>query len=198
MDSSELSITSSTAAAPLVFIVDDDVDSCEMYSTCVKAAGLRVAQAHDGASAFEHALRALPDLLVTDLVMPGLDGFELTRRLRETRQMKGLPVIAVTARTIADEEVTRLEFGGPTSLLLKPCEPIRLLVEIWKLLLSGGVRRPLSAPLSDHSPIIWTTTSRSRPRVSNSISITCCHVPRIKDASLKGIVSEGPSRAART
>jgi CheY-like chemotaxis protein len=78
-----LSLTSSTAAAPLVLIVDDDVDSCEMYSTCVKAAGLRVSLAHDGETGLSRALGSEPDLLVTDIVMPGMDGFELTRRLGE-------------------------------------------------------------------------------------------------------------------
>jgi DNA-binding response OmpR family regulator len=148
-----ISLTSSTAAAPLVLIVDDDVDSCDMYSTCVKAAVL----AHDGESGFARALRARPDLLVTDIVMPGLDGFELTRRLRDTSKMHGLPVIAVTARTMTDEDVMRLQGGGPTSVLLKPCEPIRLLVEIWKLLRDSQALRERSIALVERA-----TEARSR------------------------------------
>jgi CheY-like chemotaxis protein len=58
------------------------------------------------------ALRSQPDLLVTDIVMPGLDGFELTRRLRASERFQGMPVIAVTARPVTDGDLTRLHDGG--------------------------------------------------------------------------------------
>jgi DNA-binding response OmpR family regulator len=151
VESPDLALTSSTAAAPLVLIVDDDVDSCEMYAMCVKAAGLRVAQAHDGASGLARALESEPDLLVTDIVMPGLDGFELTRRVRDTATMRGLPVIAVTARTITDADLTRLYHGGPTTVLLTPCEPISLLVEIWNLLRDSEALRARATALVERS-----------------------------------------------
>jgi DNA-binding response OmpR family regulator len=146
-----LSLTSSTAAAPHVLIVDDDIDSCEMYSTCVRGAGLRVSLAYDGDTGLTRALGSRPDLLVTDIVMPGLDGFELTRRLRETATLQRLPVIAVTARTMTDVDVARLQDGGPTSILLKPCEPIRLLVEIWKVLRDSEALRERAVALVERA-----------------------------------------------
>jgi CheY-like chemotaxis protein len=136
-----LAPTSTGSAAPLVLIVDDDRDSCEMYSTCMRSSGLRVGLAHDGLEGFDLAVSAAPDLLVTDIVMPGIDGFELSRRLRETELLRGIPVIAVTARPVTQEDVDRLQTGGIASVLIKPCEPIRLLSEVWRLLnQSKGIR----------------------------------------------------------
>jgi CheY-like chemotaxis protein len=146
-----LSLTSGTAAAPLVLIADDDVDSCEMYSTCVKQAGLRVDLAHDGLTALDRALANPPDLLVTDIIMPGIDGFELSRRLRATESLHALPVIAVTARPMTSRDAERLVGDGPGSLLMKPCEPIRLLAEIWRLLQHGQTLRETSMTLFERS-----------------------------------------------
>ncbi len=124
-----------------------------MYSMCVKAAGLRVVQAHDGSIGLDRALKSQPDLLVTDIVMPGIDGFELTRRLREPERLEGLPVIAVTAHPVTEADVTRLQFGGPTSILMKPCEPIRLLVEIWKLLHDSQTLRARATAIIERASI---------------------------------------------
>jgi two-component system cell cycle response regulator DivK len=146
-----LSLTSATAASPLVLIVDDDVDSCEMYSACVRQAGLRVDQAYDGQEALNRALANPPDVLITDIVMPRLDGFELSRRLRTTELLRALPVIAVTARSLSDTDVERLGADGPSSVLMKPCEPIRLLAEIWRVLQPSQTARERLASLHERS-----------------------------------------------
>ncbi len=81
---------------PLVLVVDDFADAREMYGEYLKFCGFRVAEAQNGVEAIDKAKRLKPDLILMDLSMPVVDGWEATRRLKADASTKGIPVVALT------------------------------------------------------------------------------------------------------
>src|ERR1700737_2481087 len=71
-----------TAASPLILVVEDDAETRHFYTQALAIDGFRTEQAHNGFQAFEKALAEVPDLVLTDIAVPGIDGIELCRRLR--------------------------------------------------------------------------------------------------------------------
>ena len=83
---------------PVVLAADDDADILGLITFRLERSGYTVLQAHDGEEALELARTAKPDLAVLDVMMPKLDGFELTRRLRADEATRRMPIILLTAR----------------------------------------------------------------------------------------------------
>ncbi len=81
----------------LVLAVDDSIDNLTMISLYLQQNGYRVATANNGEEAIKVASLVKPDLIIMDLAMPGVDGLESTRKIREDEQLSGIPVIALTA-----------------------------------------------------------------------------------------------------
>ena len=109
--------------ADRVLVVDDYDDARELLGIILQHVGFEVLLAANGIDAIETARRNHPDVVVMDLFMPGMDGIEATRRLREDPALRDVPVIAYTARTapLADDEQL---FAG---VCIKPCSPDRLI-----------------------------------------------------------------------
>jgi two-component system cell cycle response regulator DivK len=105
----------------LVLIVDDYQDCREMYAAYLTLAGYRVLKAADGPEAIAAARRGLPDLILMDLGLPGIDGCETTRRLKQDPATRGIPVVALTAQCLSQEE--SLAAAGFESVITKPCRP---------------------------------------------------------------------------
>jgi CheY-like chemotaxis protein len=95
--------------------------------------GLRVAEAQNGHEALEQAFTLLPDVVVMDLSLPGLDGWEATRRLKADPRTKTIPVIALTGHALAGHSKGAID-AGCDAFITKPCLPERLLEEIRKML----------------------------------------------------------------
>jgi two-component system, cell cycle response regulator DivK len=129
-----------SGSGPLVLIVDDFQDNREMYVQFLSFHGYRVAEAVDGHDALDKAMALLPDLIVMDLSLPGLDGWEATRRLKHEAQTKSIPVIALTGHAMAGHEEGARE-AGCDSYLTKPCVPVDLEAEIQRLLRGPGTRK---------------------------------------------------------
>lgn len=110
----------------LILLVDDFPDNREMYAEFLTFSGLRVAEADDGHEALEKAFGLLPDLIVMDLSLPGVDGWEATRRLKADARTKNIPVIALTGHALAGHSKGALEAGCDV-FVTKPCLPERLL-----------------------------------------------------------------------
>lgn len=113
---------------PLVLLVDDLEDQRDLYRQYLSYAGFDVETADDGTSAVETALTSRPDVIVMDLAMPGLDGFQATQRLKSHGSTSGIPVIALTAHGELPMEWALA--AGCTSFLRKPCYPDQLADEI--------------------------------------------------------------------
>jgi CheY-like chemotaxis protein len=125
--------TAPTHSSPLsasVMIVDDVLDNREMYGAFLSQAGLRVTLAATAEDAWKQVQHEPPQVVVTDLAMPGLDGFELCRKVRAFRSPAETAIIALTGMTLKPGDLERLIEAGSDRLLLKPCLPTDLLEEI--------------------------------------------------------------------
>jgi CheY-like chemotaxis protein len=106
-----------------VLLVEDDREGRHMYADWLTGAGFCVQQAHNGLQALERAFHSHPDIVVTDLHIPGIDGFELTRRLKEDPRTSAIPVLAVTGYAAFAADPARARRAGCDAILSKPCSP---------------------------------------------------------------------------
>lgn len=123
----------------LVLIVEDDPETRHLYMGVFADGGFSTEEAHNGLQAFEKALVSRPDLILTDIAVPGIDGIELCRRLRADERTRDIPVIAVTGyedRRYPD----RALLAGANRVLLKPLDPGALLAEARRLLETRGTQ----------------------------------------------------------
>ena len=125
--------TPTASKALLVLIVDDFADNREMYSQFLEFSGFRVAEAQNGHEALDKAFALRPDLIVMDLSLPGLDGWEATRRLKADDRTRATPVIALTGHALAGHSKGAMD-AGCDAFITKPCLPERLLEEIKSML----------------------------------------------------------------
>ncbi len=113
------------AALPMVLVVDDQAEAREMLAHFLAQSGFAVEQARDGLEALGKITRSLPDAIITDIEMPGMDGFALCRELRRDERLAQVPVIAVTGYSSPENrDATQADFD---TLLTKPCQPDALL-----------------------------------------------------------------------
>ncbi|CAN5697162.1 N/A [soil metagenome] len=108
---------------PRVLLVEDDGDGRRLYALWLTVAGFTVKKAHNGLQALERAFESVPDIVVTDLNIPGIDGFELTRRLKLDPRTREVPVIAVTGYAAFQADPARARRAGCDVVLEKPCSP---------------------------------------------------------------------------
>ena len=128
----------SSARVPTVLVADDNGDTRRVVRWMLEQKGYAVIEAEDGREAVAAALRERPDLILMDLTMPVLDGFDAVRQVREHPELRGVPVVAMTARDAAASR-DRAEDLGFNQYLSKPLDFLRLNVVIERLL---GDRHP--------------------------------------------------------
>ena len=118
---------------PLVLIVEDYEDAREMYAEYLQYAGFRVAEARNGMEALTIAQEQQPDVILMDLALPGMDGWEATRRLKSDERTRRIPVIAVTGHALSGHSDTARK-AGCDAFVSKPCLPDALVLEVRKML----------------------------------------------------------------
>jgi len=119
--------------SPLVLIVDDYADAREMYAEYLAFSGFRVAEARNGAEAVEQAIALLPSVILMDLSLPVMDGWEATRRLKGDARTKAIPVVALTGHALDGHE-RGAQDAGCDSYVTKPCLPDALVREVKRML----------------------------------------------------------------
>ena len=112
----------SNDAGPLILVVDDYDDAREMYAEYLVFCGFRIAEARNGNEALEQAFALKPDLILMDLSLPGMDGWEATRQLKADDRTKNIPVVALTAFARIEDR-TRALVEGFNLHMSKPVEP---------------------------------------------------------------------------
>lgn len=127
---------------PRVLVVEDDPETRQFYSGALARDGFDVDEAHNGNQALEKALEVAPDLILTDIAVPGMDGIELCRRLRADARTRSVPVLAITGyddRQYPD----RARIAGADHVLTKPCDADVIVREARRLIDAqvGGVVR---------------------------------------------------------
>jgi CheY-like chemotaxis protein len=121
---------------PLVLVVDDFADNREMYSEYLSFSGYEVIEAKNGREAIDAANARLPDIIIMDLSLPVMDGWEATRRLKADDRTRKIPVVALTGHALAGHSKGARE-AGCDSFLAKPCLPDQLVAEIRRMLEGG-------------------------------------------------------------
>ena len=106
---------------PLVLVVEDDREGRLLFAEWLHQCGFRVEQAHNGRQALERTFDLLPDAVLTDLHIPGIDGYELTRRLKSDPRTAHIPVLAVTGYPPFANDPDRADRAGCDAVLPKPC-----------------------------------------------------------------------------
>lgn len=119
---------------PLVLIVDDDLSTRVMYRDHLSQSGFRTADAHNGYQALEKAQQLHPHAVLTDLAVPGLDGFEFCRALQQSDDTKDIPIIAITGHSEYLDQPDRFRHAGISHVLIKPCDPEVIVRELRRLL----------------------------------------------------------------
>ena len=128
----------------IVLVAEDDPHALSGYVEFLSTAGFVAYGRGDGREALSTALEIVPDIVVTDIAMPGLDGFALAAALRADSLTRHVPILGMTAHWTSDTQ-SNGQRAGFSAMLLKPCLPTHLLAEIERVLQSrqvGGGRNP--------------------------------------------------------
>ena len=126
-----------------MLLVEDNEDNRTIYSTVLRHLGFQVIEAVDGVEAVALARSERPDLILMDISIPRMDGWEATRVLREDPSTRDIPIIALTAHALADDRKRATEVGF-TSYLTKPVEPNAVVAEVRRWIGRGGQTRTSS------------------------------------------------------
>ena len=118
---------------PLVLLVEDQLELREMYVQQLELGGFDVIEAENGADAVTNTAAHIPDVVLMDLSLPVLDGWEATRRLKADARTAHIPVVALTAHD-GSGELERATNAGCDWFVPKPCPPDALITEIRRVL----------------------------------------------------------------
>lgn len=135
--------------AEKILVVDDDLESLKLIGVMLQRQGYAVITANAGQQALDRALADQPDLIILDIMMSAMDGYEVCRRLRHDPLTQHIPIIMFTAKTMVDDKVAGFE-AGADDYLTKPTHPAELVSRVKALLARSAQRR---AP-SDRS-LVW-------------------------------------------
>ncbi len=122
-----------TRTQPLVLVVEDYSDAREMYAAYLQFSGFDVAEATNGVEAIEKAQSLTPDIILMDLALPRMDGWEATRRLKADDRTKHIPIVALTGHALPGHSEGARQ-AGCDAFVTKPCLPDALVAEIKRLL----------------------------------------------------------------
>jgi CheY-like chemotaxis protein len=122
---------------PRVLVVDDYPDAREMYAEYLQFSGFDVIEAGNGVEALERAADSDPDVILMDLSLPVMDGWEATRRLKADRATADIPIVALTGHALAGILEGAMN-AGCDAFVTKPCLPEDLVKEIQKVLSSAS------------------------------------------------------------
>jgi two-component system, cell cycle response regulator DivK len=128
-----------TPSREVVLVVDDFEDNRAMYAEFLRFSGFDVEEAANGHDALDKAFRLVPDLIVMDLSLPGVDGWEATRRIKADTRTRHIPIIAVTGHALAGHSKGARD-AGCDAFVTKPCLPEDLLAQIRRLLDAGKAK----------------------------------------------------------
>jgi pilus assembly protein CpaE len=131
--------------AKKILVVDDDIQTLKLVGLVLDRKGYEIIAAQEGKTALEKARAEDPDLVVLDIMMPDIDGYEVSRRLRADPDTADLPILMFTAKSEVEDKVAGFE-AGADDFLTKPIHPQELLSRVEALLLRSARGRPAEKP----------------------------------------------------
>jgi len=132
-----------------ILIIDDDLDTLRLVSLMLQRQGYKVSAASNGSQGLAKAADELPDLILLDVMMPDMDGYEVTRRLRKDAKTVSTPILMFTAKIQLDDKVSGFEVGAD-DYLTKPTHPSELQSHVRALLMKAGSKNSDVAVAADH------------------------------------------------
>jgi DNA-binding response OmpR family regulator len=146
-----------------ILIVDDDVDTLRLVGLMLQRQGYQIVAANNGNQALVMAKTEKPDLILLDIMMPDLDGYEVTRQLRESPDTSSIPIIMFTAKSQLEDRVTGFEVGAD-DYLTKPTQPRELFVHVQDILARKKTAGPV-APLQ-HGHVVGILAAKGGMGIS--------------------------------
>jgi adenylate cyclase len=125
-----------------ILVVDDEVDNRELLRFCLDLAGYQVTTARNGREALQEVERELPDLILLDVMMPGLDGYQVCAKLKEDKATQFIPIVMITALQGTEDRVKAIE-AGADDFLSKPFDEHELMARVKSLLRIKGLHDEL-------------------------------------------------------
>jgi two-component system response regulator MtrA len=156
-----------TPSSAHVLIVDDDSNLAEMMGIALTQAGFRITVCGDGLQAVDDFVRVAPDLVLLDVMLPGIDGVEVCRRIRK---ISGTPIVMITAKNDDSDVVTGLEMGAD-DYIVKPC-PTNILIARVRARLRPTPATLLTPQTYEIEDITVDTTAHRVMREGREISLT--------------------------
>ncbi len=165
-----------------ILVVDDNVVDADLIERLLAEARFQVLRAARGEEGLATAAREKPDLIMLDLSMPGMDGFQVMEGLKRNEDTRGIPVVIYTAKDLTGQELERLRRDAQRVFLKNPLEPTRMLAEIGGLLKAlpnpaqappapghGDPARPSAAPPADPWKAAAESVERAAARMTGSV-----------------------------
>ena len=165
--------------AETILVVDDDPDIARFVEVNLRSAGYDVAVAGDGEAALERARTLRPDLVLLDVMMPRLDGFEVAQRLRRNPQTANTSIIMLTAKALSADKVTGLQ-SGADDYIIKPFDPIELLARVKGTLRRAKEMRNLSPLTGLPGNIRIQEEIERRVREAQPFAVVYCDLDNFK------------------
>jgi CheY-like chemotaxis protein len=134
--------------AEKILIIDDDVDTLKLVGLMLERQGYSIAVASNGTLGISRAAAEKPDLILLDVMMPDLDGYEVTRRLRTNPALAHIPIIMFTAKSMVDDKVAGFE-AGVDDYLTKPTHPAELTAHVKAVLSRSATAKAAPEPSRD-------------------------------------------------
>ena len=148
---------------PDILLVDDDRELCDLLTDYLQRDGFAVRAAHDGTDGLRTAMKARPDLVICDIMMPGIDGMQL---LRELRKESSIPVLMLSAKRAESERIAGLELGAD-DYLPKPFSPRELVARVRAILRRSSTFETQADPIAEKTLSVGDLTiDRSRQQVT--------------------------------
>ncbi len=141
-----------------ILIVDDDVETLRLVGLMLQRQGYEIAAASNGTQAISMAQSEMPDLIVLDIMMPDMDGYQVTKQLRSMSETSTTPILMFTAKSQVDDKVAGYD-AGVDDYLTKPVHPAELVAHI-KALLSRTRNRPSADVVTEKGYMVGVTACR--------------------------------------
>lgn len=139
--------------------VDDNRNNLSLLSDYFEVFGFRVLTARDGEGALESVQHTLPDLILLDVMMPGIDGFETCQRLKADNQLKDIPVIFMTALSDTKDKIRAYQLGG-VDYITKPFQPEEVMARVMTHLRLTGLTRNLEKQVAERTQELTTSNQK--------------------------------------
>jgi CheY-like chemotaxis protein/MinD-like ATPase involved in chromosome partitioning or flagellar assembly len=133
-----------------ILIIDDDLDTLRLVGLMLQRQGYQISAATNGQQGLEKAFEEDPDLILLDVMMPDMDGYEVTRRLRQNPSTLQTPILMFTAKTQLDDKVIGFEVGA-NDYLTKPTHPSELQARVKTLLARVNSKKSTTGSLTDQN-----------------------------------------------